>query len=58
MDKTSIDGQDIHCVMVGLSFTILSEKPCADPMCLHARRVQGVVGAGGLIPPATRLTLV
>jgi hypothetical protein len=37
----------MHFVMAGLSFIILSGTPCADPMCLHTRRVQGVVGAEG-----------
>ena len=47
----------MRCTMVGSSFTILSETPCADPLAgqgqyisvndIGLQGVVGVVGAGG-----------
>ncbi len=37
----------MHYVRVGASGITLSVTPCADPLYLHTRRLQAVVGAEG-----------
>ncbi|WP_372741768.1 hypothetical protein [Neptunomonas sp.] len=37
----------LYALRDGWVIIILSETPCAGPMCLHNRRVQGVVSTEG-----------